>query len=152
SLPKEGEPPFAAALPQAALANPNGPLSVLGHVDLAWTFSFQKYDLKDNKTAVKNVSRFENVFQSLLQGKRMGAGYTELSRIFNTANGTLTSIFDQEAKDAHKGIAATDDPAKKLKKATLWMERQDIAAYVLLGDPAVRLNVNPARAQRSVSA
>src|SRR6185436_10307699 len=40
SLPKPGERPFVAALPQAALANPEGPLAVIGHVDLAWTYAF----------------------------------------------------------------------------------------------------------------
>ena len=40
ALPAPGERPFVAALPQAALASPRGPLAVIGHLDLAWTYGF----------------------------------------------------------------------------------------------------------------
>ena len=40
SLPESGQRPFLAALPQAALSNPEGPLGVLAHMDLAWTYAF----------------------------------------------------------------------------------------------------------------
>lgn len=151
SLPKAGEKPFVARLPQAALANENGPLSVLGHVDLAWTFSFQDYSLKDNKRVIKNKAHFHDIFRSLVEGRRMGAGYTALQRHFNNVNGDLTRIFDQEAKSKKKNQPIDETPARQVEKASLWMERQDLAAYVLLGDPAVRLNVDPARAQLDVT-
>jgi hypothetical protein len=153
SLPAAGQPPFVARLPQAALANPDGPISVVGHVDLAWTFGFQEVRVvKDPRTNQDKVetksrsSRFEDIFRQMVAGKRMGAAYSALNTVFNTCNGELTSIFNREARDAAQGIATVEDHAKKVKKATLWMERQDIAAYVTLGDPAARLNVAAARA------
>jgi hypothetical protein len=153
SLPAAGQPPFMARLPQAALANENGPLSIVGHVDLAWTFGFQEYVVKDGKTVAKNrPSRFQDIFRELCEGKRIGAGYTALQRFFNNVNGDLTTVFDREARAKAKNLPVDDDPIKKMRKATLWMERQDLSAYVLLGDPAVRLNVNPAHAQPGVSA
>src|SRR5262245_54561146 len=44
SLPADGEPAFLAALPQAALASPSGPLAVIGHLDLAWSYGFVDLD------------------------------------------------------------------------------------------------------------
>lgn len=158
ALPKTDERPFVARLPQAALANPKGPLSVIGHVDLAWTFGFQDYEVKDGRTIAKDrPSRFQSIFRNLVEGKRMGAGYTELQRHFNNANADLTGIFDMEERELEGGVSPKvltpeQERQKKLKKASRWMERQDLAAYVLLGDPAVRINVNPARAQKDVSA
>jgi hypothetical protein len=146
SLPARGQAPFMALLPQAALANPDGPVSVIGHVDLAWTFGFQEVRLvKDTVETRNRSSRFEDIFRQMVAGKRMGAAYSSLITVFNNASGELTAIFNKEAKDASQGVASTEDLARKVKKATLWMERQDIAAYVTLGDPAARLNIVPAR-------
>ncbi|HFE45688.1 MAG TPA: hypothetical protein ENJ18_09380, partial [Nannocystis exedens] len=44
SLPATGERPFVAAIPRQILANPEGPLAFIGHLDLAWTYSFQELD------------------------------------------------------------------------------------------------------------
>jgi hypothetical protein len=43
-LPGPQDRPFIAALPQAVLANPAGPLAFMGHIDLAWTYGFQELD------------------------------------------------------------------------------------------------------------
>lgn len=153
SLPTGEQAPFVARLPQAALANPEGPLSVLGHVDLAWTFSFQEYILKDGKKVAKNrPSRFQDIFRQLVEGKRGGAGYKALQRLLSNASFDLTTLYDQEASASAKGLSLPDDPTRKMRKATLWMERQDVSAYVLLGDPAVRLNVDPTMAKTAVGA
>jgi hypothetical protein len=132
------ERPFVAALPQAALANPNGPLAVMGHVDLAWTFSFQDVGTTNR---YRSGTRFQNIFHSLVGGKRVGAGYDQLQRFFKQTSVDLTSLFDQDAKTKARGDELNEDKARKIKKATQWMLRQDLSAYVLLGDPAARLNV-----------
>lgn len=137
SLPSEKERPFVAALPQAALANPNGPLAVMGHVDLAWTFSFQDV----GTTNKYRPSRFQDIFRTLVDGKRVGAGYFELQRYFNQASVDLSAMFDKDARQKAKNIVTEDDKQRKIRKATLWMLRQDLSAYVLLGDPAARLNI-----------
>ncbi len=148
SLPSEQERPFVAALPQAALANPNGPLAVMGHVDLAWTFSF--HDV--GTTNKYRPSRFQDIFRTLVDGKRVGAGYFELQRFFNQASVDLSTMFDKDARQKIKGVMTEDDKQRKTRKATLWMLRQDLSAYVLLGDPAARLNIEGplARANQSL--
>src|SRR5215468_642781 len=69
SLPAEGEPPFLAALPQAALANPDGPLAVIGHLDLAWSYGF--FDL-DKASRGERHRRFHELVAQLVKGTRVG--------------------------------------------------------------------------------
>jgi hypothetical protein len=148
SLPGEKGRPFVAALPQAALANPNGPLAFMGHVDLAWTYSF--YDA--GRTNRYRPSRFQDVFRSILGGKRVGAGYFELQRFFNQASVDLGTLFDEDARTRARGGEINEDKARKSRKAALWMLRQDLSAYVLLGDPAARLHIaEPLPAQRPLA-
>ncbi|AUX29113.1 MULTISPECIES: hypothetical protein [Sorangium] len=122
--------PFIAALPRTALANPDGPLAFVGHIDLAWTYSFEERD--GGKSPVARPARFVAVLRSLLRGDRAGVAFRELTRAFQQANLELTSLYDREAQlGAH-----TRDNARL---GHLWMLRQDLAGYVLLGDPAARL-------------
>jgi hypothetical protein len=122
--------PFVAALPRAALANPDGPLAFVGHIDLAWTYSFEERD--SGKSPVTRPARFIAVLRALLRGDRVGIAFRELTRAFQQANLELTSLYDREAQ---LGAHARDHA----RLAHLWMLRQDLAGYVLLGDPAARL-------------
>ncbi|APR86343.1 Hypothetical protein A7982_11692 [Minicystis rosea] len=141
-IPKEGDRPFVAALPQSALSNPDGPLAVMGHVDLAWTYSFQ--DL--GATTRNRPSRFQGIFRSLVDGNRVGVAHRELSRFFSETSVELSTMYDEEARREQRGAPIPDDDATLAKKANLWMLRQDLSAYVVLGDPAARLPIAPARA------
>jgi hypothetical protein len=136
ALPREGERPFVAALPQAVLANPQGPLAVVGHVDLAWTYSFQ--DL--GRVARNRPSRFQGLLRTLLEGRRAGVGLSALLRFFNEANTELTTLYDHEESAR---LAGRDSSVDSAERAHLWMLRQDLFGYILLGDPAVRLPLTP---------
>lgn len=134
SLPGRDGRPFVGALPQAALANERGPLAVMGHVDLAWTFSFQD-------TAVPGkyrTSRFMDVFKAIVDDRRIGTAYSRLQRFFTMASVDLSAMYDEDAR-RKAPLPPADAKARALKKALLWMLRQDLSAYVLLGDPAARL-------------
>jgi len=140
SLPQEGTRPFIAALPQAALANPEGPLAVVGHVDLAWTYSFQD----QGKDARYRPSRFLGLLRNLLAGRRAGVGLNALLRFFNEVNLELALLFDvdESARAARREVSDT-----AVRRGHLWMLRQDLAGYILLGDPAVRLAQEESRPQ-----
>ena len=125
---------FVAALPQAALANPDGPLAVMGHVDLAWTFSFQ-----DGLSKSFRSSRFQNVFRGIVERARIGPSYYDLQRVFNVANNDLTGMLNEEEEARELNRTLADEKDRPLRKAGLWMLRQDLTAYVLLGDPAARI-------------
>lgn len=124
---------FVAALPQAALANPDGPLAVMGHVDLAWTFSFQDSAKKFRP------SRFHGIFQGIVNHSRIGCSFFDLQRMFIDANSELTDMLDSEERAQRRNETLADAKTRPLKKAGLWMLRQDLTASVLLGDPAARV-------------
>jgi hypothetical protein len=131
SLPRQGERPFVSSLPQAALANPEGPLAVLGHVDLAWTYGFQDADSSRGRP-----SRFISVFRALMAGRRAGIGLGALLRAFNETNVELTQLHHL---DEAAGSSSTLPGEEAVRRAHLWMLRHDLAGYILLGDPAVQL-------------
>ena len=131
-LPGPRERPFVAALPQAALAAADGPLAFVGHVDLAWTYGFR--DLDDGAT--NRPARFLSLTRALLKRDRVGVALRELTRFFDQTNIELTSLYDQEAQARAMGLPFQLDAART---GHLWMLRNDLAAYVLLGDPAARL-------------
>lgn len=124
------ERPFIAAAPRAALASPNGPLGFIGHIDLAWTYSFRELDQR----AANRPAKFMGVVRSVLKRDRLGVGLRELSRYLGQTNQELTDLADEE-----RAGRVVVDPGRRAQKAHLWMLRQDLAAYVLLGDPAARV-------------
>jgi len=163
ALPRAGEPPFVAALPRAALANPDGPLGFVGHVDLAWSWGFQDYDVTPTGFALKNrADRFQSILQAFANGHRFGVAHHELVKFFRSANAGLTAEYDdlEQKKLASPGFV--EDRATQIRRANLWMQRQDLSAYVLLGDPAARLPITrglpdawhmpPAEVERRVDA
>jgi hypothetical protein len=139
ALPKPGERPFMAALPRAALANPAGPLAVMAHVDLAWSFGFEH-----------RAGPFESVVESLVMGRRVGPSFRELGSQLGAADQRLATM--AQAEKDHPELAG--DEARRVEKTELWMRRHDLANHVLLGDPAVRLSIprfdlKPARPART---
>ena len=132
SLPAPGQRPFVAALPQAALANPAGPLAVIGHVDLAWTYGFSgAKNLSESKK-----SRIYRPLEVLVRGSRAGLALEALMELYRGANDELSQSYQQEADARAQGRA---DPTDRAGRAHLWMLRNDLRGYVLLGDPAARL-------------
>ncbi|MCK6521988.1 hypothetical protein L6R49_11155 [Myxococcota bacterium] len=134
-IPREGDRPFIAALPKRVLANPDGPLAFIGHIDLAWTYSFQELD----NGAQSRVGRFLDVQRMLMRGDRVGVATRELISGVNDLNEQLTSAYDQ---------AASGDAALPGALGHVWMARNDLAAWVLLGDPAARLPLRGLSAQQ----
>jgi hypothetical protein len=129
SLPHEDQRPFVAAQPQAALANPEGPLAVMGHVDLAWSYGF-------NDQGTGTPSRFFEVLRLLTEGRRAGVALHHLLLFASAAGNELALLYKQEEVAR---AAGRPSPIHQLERASAWMRRQDLAGYVLLGDPAVRL-------------
>lgn len=143
ALPRAGDPPFVAALPQAALANPDGPLGFVGHVDLAWSWSFQDYDVAPTGFAAKNrADRFQSILQAFAHGHRFGVAHHELVKYFRSINGDLTASYIALEQQKHGSPEFVEDRATQIRRANLWMQRQDLSAYVLLGDPAARLPIS----------
>lgn len=132
SLPDSGQRPFLAALPQAALANPGGPLGVIAHMDLAWTYGFSG----TKKLTESRKSRVLSSLDVLVRGSRAGVALEALVRFYRETNDALMASYQLEA-DAR--AQARPDPTSHAERAHLWMLRNDLRGYVLLGDPAARL-------------
>jgi len=129
SRPLEGR-SFFAALPQAALANPEGPLAVVGHVDLAWTYSFLEL------TGMNHASRFFGALSEMVQGRRAGVAFSSLStHMMQVALEIMVKYQDDEFVLAR---GAQPSP-EALNRAHLWMTHHDLAGFMLMGDPAVTL-------------
>ncbi|RKH72580.1 hypothetical protein D7W81_05700 [Corallococcus aberystwythensis] len=121
--------PFIAALPQAALANPDGPLAVLGHVDLAWTQSF-------NDRGRSRFMRFAGFIQELARRRRVGAAMSGILKAVAETGAALTSSHHQQRTAHVSGQTYAGSPAEQAHR---WMLYHDLSSFVLLGDPAVRL-------------
>ncbi|NNC15637.1 hypothetical protein HJC22_07835 [Corallococcus exiguus] len=130
SRPQDGR-SFSAALPQAALANPEGPLAVIAHLDMAWIHAFH-----DVLTGQSHAYRLESVMTKLLQGYRAGVSLQMLLRHAGQLDAQLSRHYQQDAAKPSKDPLPLD---VRIQRARLWMERHDVTRYVLLGDPAVRL-------------
>jgi hypothetical protein len=132
SLPASGQRPFVAALPQAALANPEGPLAVIGHVDLAWTYGFTSL----KKPSESRRSRVLSSLDVMVRGSRAGVALEAIVRFYRETNDALTASYELEADARAEG---RPDPTDRIERGHLWMLRNDLRGYVLLGDPAARL-------------
>jgi hypothetical protein len=77
------------------------------------------------------------VIQALLNGHRAGVAVQRLMRFFAEVNTELTALQDTRARAGGGPI----DDHERARRGHLWMLRQDLAGYVLLGDPAVRLPI-----------
>jgi hypothetical protein len=148
SLPRKSEKPFIAALPQTVLANPEGPLAVIGHVDLAWTYGFQ-----DEYTR-PHPSRFIRALRYLVRGNRVGLGIGALSNAMAQASVDLAMVSSRmtadEVRRQKAGAPAHTNEADLAQLASLSLVRQDLAQYMLLGDPAVQLPLAPPRVTPSL--
>jgi len=116
----QGKEDFVAYLPKALLANPQGALAVVGHVDPAWTTSFTS-----PVEGERRIDPFGFTLVSLLQGEPVGHAVKSFYQKLFFYDQVLTSLMEDE-----------DDLAAL---ADLWICRNDVQNYVIVGDPAVRL-------------
>jgi hypothetical protein len=144
---------FISGLAKAALANPDGPLAVLGHIDLAWSYSYEELRVAGGETdrRVTGSNRSLNFFQlmsKLVAGERAGAASFALRHPLGEVGTELNAYYDRCQRT---GAVEGATPSDALALGNLWMLHQDLRGYALLGDPAVRLALaSPgARSERS---
>lgn len=130
SLPADASGAFISQVAQAALANQRGPLAMIGHMDLAWTFAFQ-----DEQTSASRASRLLGVVRALAQGRRAGVAYRTLAEQFFAMNHAITVDYDRAEEAEVLGRPSPVDPQLRVNR---WLTRQDLMGYALLGDPAAR--------------
>ncbi|HEX4955412.1 MAG TPA: hypothetical protein VF017_18630 [Thermoanaerobaculia bacterium] len=121
--------PIVSALPKALLSHAHGgALAVIGHVERAWACSYL-WGGVGSQTEV-----FQDALSRLLAGQRVGMALSPLNRRYAELS---TELSHELFEHMNNGPV----PAEVL--AGLWTANNDARSYVLLGDPAVRLAVEP---------
>jgi hypothetical protein len=126
-----GKPPeiapraFVSRLPQRLLSHPNGgALAVVGHVDRAWTTSFE------GSSRGEGVDIFRNSLRRLLNGYPVGWAMEYFNQAYATMSAELSDLW--EAQHNLENV----DPDWF---SSLWMAHNDARSFVVFGDPAVKL-------------
>jgi hypothetical protein len=102
-----------------------GALAFVGHVDRAWSCSFLW------KGLAAQVTPFQSTLLALMDGARLGS-----------AMESLTSRYAEIATELTRRMDGFRRYGKRIDDADLvglWTATHDARAYVVLGDPAVRV-------------
>jgi hypothetical protein len=117
---------FVAGLPQKLLSR--GALATVGHVERAWSYSF-RWAYEDYFTA------FEDALYQLLLGYPVGKAMESINSRYTTLTASLNYTIDKKIR---KGKPV--DPGDFARD---WTACNDARSYVIVGDPAARLFLQP---------
>jgi hypothetical protein len=134
--------PFVARVPQVALARGDGPLGILAHVDLDWTYGIESLDEAAPAEVHGEHGPYYDVLRMVAAGHRFGPAVAGLTDKV-LALGSYLAVLYGDAEIS--GIV--DDGERRRRRAWTWMRYLDLAGYILLGDPAAQLPVAAARDQ-----
>jgi hypothetical protein len=117
--------PLVASLPQALLRR--GALAVIAHVDRAFSYAFQ------NVAGTPQSQLLRTPLELLMKGQTVGLATDPL----NLQWSTLAALLGQAQAGTLPGVAQPRPP----DIANLFVARDDARNYIVLGDPAARLDV-----------
>jgi hypothetical protein len=119
--------PFVARLPQRLLSR--GALAFLGHIDRAWDYSFLSL------AGGRETGTFQSTLEAILAGSPAGHAFEP----FNERYLLLSRQIAEGQEDSLLNQYQLGEPVDPAELAHIWMAHNDARAYVLFGDPAVRL-------------
>ena len=124
---------FLAALPLRLLSHSEPALAVVAHIDPAWMHSFV-----DTKTWQPRLNPFVTGIQRILQGAPVGYAMREFTSLCSRYNSLLLDLqirFVQSRDEKTEPEPILDD-----RLFGTWIRRTDAQHYMIVGDPAARLN------------
>jgi hypothetical protein len=134
--------PFVAAIPQRLLADPDGPLGFIGHVDIALAHGFVD---PGGGVPAGGVHPRAQAFLSVLRKAvielaPVGFALRDLNERATMLASQLVSTFDGLEQ---AGLLAADlGPADRAELIDKVIRRNDAMHFLLLGDPAVRVRID----------
>jgi hypothetical protein len=129
--------PGISKLAEALLSHPTGgALAFLGHVNRAWSYSFDTGE-------GPQTQGFEDVLQRLMMGQRIGQATDQFTMRWA---GLATRILALTPKAYHSREANEE-------LSVVWAAYDDARNYIVIGDPAVKLaNLESCKGRDSASA
>lgn len=125
--PQIADEPFYAALPKRLLAHPGGgAIGCVGHVERAWGHSIV------TAGAGAQLQPFANAISRILSGQPLGLALKDFNERFAALSVSLSGMLEQV------GFGASIPDAQLV---SAWIQRNDAEGFVLLGDPAARIDV-----------
>ena len=121
--------PFVARLPQRLLGHERGgALAVISHVERAWGCSFYLW-----QQARAQTQTFGSVLELLMRGNPVG----QATEFLNQRYAAVSVPLNKDLEDIRYGRQIDVAFARRLVNE--WTAYNDAGAYVVVGDPAVRL-------------
>ena len=117
--------PFVARLPQKLLEK--GALAVIGHIDRTWTSSFTW------REEGGHVQVYNDILKQLMDGLPVGWAMEAMGAYHGSLAASLNEM---------RAMLPFHKPEDYAIYADLWRETNDARNFVVLGDPAVRLNLD----------
>jgi len=125
--------PFFSPLAKALLSAPSGPaLAMFGHVDRAFASSIQP------PGAGPQIQPFQNALGMILSGAPLGLALSGFEERYGTFSAMLDSMLADKVQQT---------PVDNQQFVNTWIQQHDASAFVLFGDPAVRLRPERLTAQ-----
>lgn len=119
--------PLVAQLPQRLLAH--GALAFIGHVERAWDYSFLTPGLGSS------LDTFRSTLEAVLAGQPIGHAFEYLNDRHLDLSQDLTATNEESLLYQYQH----GDPVDVNELAEKWIAYNDARAYVIFGDPFVRL-------------
>ena len=123
----DANPPSVALLPQRLLRR--GALAVIGHVDIALAQSFLWYE------AGSQIETFNGLLRAILSGQPVGHAMDHFSQRFAQLGTLVAGALPRRRDQEGEGDSVS------LERVHLRAAYLDARSYIILGDPAARLNV-----------
>lgn len=138
----DADEPFVAALPQRLLADPDGPIAFVGHVDVAVLHGFDDpvHPIPTDGVHPRLQPFLTVIDRAAIDLTPVGYAVRDLHERAASMSSDIASTFDGMA---NAGITVADlDAAERATLIDKVIRRNDAMHFLLLGDPAARVRVD----------